>query len=528
MRRLRILAPLVVSLALSPQAASAGTLAIASERTVVFQALAGERNDVTLSIDTRLGIGEDEWLFPDVIVTVTDSANAVTAGAGCHAVSANTASCPAPLPWTDDGVRVVLELADTADEASTATANCSAADEDKMPSCDITVNGGEGNDTLVATHVRPLGADVLLAGGTGDDELDGDHGVVTGGQVVAAAVALEGGAGADTLRHGIASYRERTRSVFVTLNGKRDDGEPGEGDLAGAGVWGITGGSGADLLVGNAGANSFQPGAGDDIVRAGGGQDGVHHSFLPESDGDDRISGGEGDDDIATGGGADVIRAGPGEDSVWSGSGRDRVYGDRGRDLVLGSYGRDVIAGGPGRDYLDGGAGDDVLVGGPGRDALMGEGGADVLDGGGGDRDLANYRDSRGPITVTLDNWPGDGRAGENDNVRRSVEVVEGSMYNDRIVGNCRANALLGNDGRDVLAGRGGEDSLWGGFRADILRPGSGRDRVDGDDTIYARGDDDTIYARDGARDRLRGGGGRDRARVDRGLDQTSSIERLF
>ncbi len=73
MRRLCIFAPLVVSLALSPQAASAGTL-IASERTVEFQALAGEKNHVTLTIETPL-----DRSFFDVIVT--DSANPVTAGA---------------------------------------------------------------------------------------------------------------------------------------------------------------------------------------------------------------------------------------------------------------------------------------------------------------------------------------------------------------------------------------------------------------------------------------------------------------
>ncbi len=216
----------------------------------------------------------------------------------------------------------------------------------------------------------------------------------------------------------------------------------------------------------------------------------------------------------------DVPGSGP---TLDAGEGNDLVLGGNAGEGLRGGFGDDVVRGNGRGDGLSGGPGDDVLVGGPGNDWFDGDSlGADVLDGGAGDGDIAEYTYSPGSVVVTLDNRPGDGVAGENDNVRRTVEVVYGSMYPDRIVGNGRANDLLGNHGRDVLVGRGGDDFLWGGFHADILRPGSGRDGVDG-----YRGDD-TIYARDGARDRLHGGEGRDRARIDRGLDARKSIEGLF
>jgi Ca2+-binding RTX toxin-like protein len=253
-----------------------------------------------------------------------------------------------------------------------------------------------------------------------------------------------------------------------------------------------------------------------------------------------------------------IVFAGDGNDSVDASAVRPshayvtapKLYGGGGDDVLLGTEveyeefrewlvggaGDDVLRGGDrpealgscgfcyGND-LRGGPGDDRLVGGPGHDVLAGGAGADVLDGRGEPDawtpDWADYTDSPGPVVVTLDDRPGDGRAGENDHIR-NVESVFGSEFGDRLIGNAGPNIFFGHGDADVLHGRGGNDWLKGGIGRDILRAGRGRDTVEG-----WRGND-TIYARDGARDRLIGGDGRDRARIDRGRDRTRSIERLF
>ncbi len=214
--------------------------------------------------------------------------------------------------------------------------------------------------------------------------------------------------------------------------------------------------------------------------------------------------------------------------TLWGGEGKDLLLGsDDGCEALDGGPGNDVLRGrgsGPrpvcGPNFLRGRSGDDVLVGGPGRDDLRGGGGADMLDGRGG-LDTANYQASRGPVVVTLDDRPGDGRAREKDNVRSNVEAVVGSPYGDRLVGHARVNYLDGFHGDDVLYGRGGRDLLNGNVGEDILRPGRGRDKV------FAGPGNDTIYARDGASDHLYGDGNRDRARIDR-VDVVLDIERFF
>jgi hypothetical protein len=207
------------------------------------------------------------------------------------------------------------------------------------------------------------------------------------------------------------------------------------------------------------------------------------------------------------------------------------IDGGFGNDVIIGSDSGNWIDGGPGDDLLwgnggsnilDGGPGDDRLLGGPGRDLLVGREGDDIVSGGGGGVDKASYFASSGPVVVTLDDRPGDGQAGENDDVRSDVENLEGSRFEDRLVGSARPNVLEGINRSDVLVGLGGQDTLKGGAGHDTLRPGAGRD------SAYGHSGRDTFYARDGEQDRLRGGSGVDRAHIDPGLDVVSSIAAFF
>ena len=193
-------------------------------------------------------------------------------------------------------------------------------------------------------------------------------------------------------------------------------------------------------------------------------------------------------------------------------SARDLVAG--GADVVL--YGREgddrLEAGAAGRiahydrqqgtfPNLVGGPGDDVLIGGAGHDQLDGGQGADVFRGGPGS-DWVSYVVSPAAVTVSIDDRPGDGPPGENDNVTSDVEVVDGSPGDDVIVGSEGPDRLTGLGGSDSLDGRGGADVLTTDRGADRLVGGAGPDvfRVETfDDEFLETG----VDARDGERDRV-------------------------
>lgn len=178
--------------------------------------------------------------------------------------------------------------------------------------------------------------------------------------------------------------------------------------VAGMDAFVVNGHEGDDLIIGSHGDDTLNGGAGDDVIygRAG----------------NDVISGGEGNDELYGNAGADRIDGGLGD---------DYLDGGNGRDLLRGGQGNDVLLGGNGNDVLRGGEGEDLLVGGNGRDRMFGGADNDVLAGGNG-RDLL--------------------RGGSGDDI------------------------LLGENGADRLHGGSGNDILLGGLGRDMLRGGSGND----------------------------------------------------
>ena len=113
--------------------------------------------------------------------------------------------------------------------------------------------------------------------------------------------------------------------------------------------------------------------------------------------------------------------------------------------------------------------------------------GADVVSGGDG-IDEADYSLASPRVVVTLDDVPGDGVDGENDDVRSDVEDVFGTGGDDVLVGDADANQLSGGAGSDDLTGGGGFDALYGGDGVDLLRARDGNpERVDcGADNDFA------------------------------------------
>jgi hypothetical protein len=99
-------------------------------------------------------------------------------------------------------------------------------------------------------------------------------------------------------------------------------------------------------------------------------------------------------------------------------------------------------------------------------------------------------------VTVTLDDLPGDGPAGENDNIHSDVEDIVGTVGTDVITGGTGGNIIDGFDGNDVLSGGAGADLLRGGDDNDVITSRDGlAELVDcgsGDDTVIADDSDVT------------------------------------
>jgi len=124
-----------------------------------------------------------------------------------------------------------------------------------------------------------------------------------------------------------------------------------------------------------------------------------------------------------------------------------------------------VVYGGEGNDFIYTDKGDDQIYGGVGDDyALCGEEGNDYIDGGDG-RDtyaLGNYTGSGvhgGHVDLSAGIAYDDGTGGVDTLV--SIENVDGTRFDDLIIGDDGDNTFAGNGGNDTLYGMGGNDTFW-------------------------------------------------------------------
>jgi Ca2+-binding RTX toxin-like protein len=108
------------------------------------------------------------------------------------------------------------------------------------------------------------------------------------------------------------------------------------------------------------------------------------------------------------------------------------------------------------------------------------------------------------------------------------VEDLDGSPFDDVLVGDAHGNDIDGGNGSDALLGSDGVDRLLGGRGDDRLRGGAGADVLD-DSLRVAQGvfpdpGDDRLRGRDEvpANDTLHGGAGDDACSADPG-DRISS-----
>lgn len=391
-----------------------------------------------------------------------------------------------------------------------------------------TLIGGDGNDILHGGS----GTDVL-DGGAGDDSIVGFEGndVLEGGDGVDI---LEGGGGANTLLGGAGDdYILRGGAGNDLIDGGEgydhvryaDVGDESVPAFQGVQVnlaegIALDGWGGTDTLI----SIEHADGSALDDTLVGTRED----NFLYGLEGDDSIDGDAGDDYLDGGDGNDTMVGGPGTDTLFGRAGNDELRGGDGDDSVDGFEGDDRLIGGDGVDLLSGAAGNDVLEGGAGDDYILrGGSGDDSIDGGEGIDHLRyddDGSDEAGPITqgVVVDLAAGTAIDGwNNQDTLANIEHVDGTAFNDTIIGNSAGNDLFGGDGDDTLEGGDDDDLLDGGAGNDTLIGGAGNDRLwgrAGDDVLEGGEGNDELDGFEG-NDRLSGGPGEDLLYGDAGND---------
>jgi Ca2+-binding RTX toxin-like protein len=320
--------------------------------------------------------------------------------------------------------------------------------------------GGPGGQTLIGGN-----GECTLEGGPGNDLL------VSG----TSDDVLRGGPGFDTV-----NYESHTHGVRVSLDGRPNDGVPGEHDNVGTDE-AVVGGQGNDRIVGDAKANRLSGYLGNDVLVGGGGNDrldgGGAPTFPPgQPDGSDGLIGGPGIDTVVEHGKTGGLRL-----SI-DGAANDQVKGDPSQGVdnihadvenVVGGPDDDVITGSAAANRLDGGGGSDVLLGLVGNDSLVPGPGDDTVLGGPG-LDSVSFAGAKAGVTASLANGVATGNGSD---TMQEVERLVGSAKGDHLTGSNGPNLLRGGAGDDVLHGLGGNDTLEGEGGNDNLNGGPGVDR---------------------------------------------------
>jgi Ca2+-binding RTX toxin-like protein len=160
--------------------------------------------------------------------------------------------------------------------------------------------GGDGNDTMQGFE----GWDTLRGGAGNDSVSAGKEEPATN-----AADVVDGGPGFDRIPDVDADYnRGFDDDVSVTVDGRANDGEPGEGDNV-IGVEKLRVVADRATVVGSGAADDFFVEAHRSTISGLGGND-----RLVAYDGHDTIDGGDGNDYLEGGFGNDVLDGGPGVD----------------------------------------------------------------------------------------------------------------------------------------------------------------------------------------------------------------------
>jgi Ca2+-binding RTX toxin-like protein len=152
----------------------------------------------------------------------------------------------------------------------------------------------------------------------------------------------------------------------------------------------------------------------------------------------------------------------------------ENVWGSSFNDVLIGDdFHNNTLVGLGGNDILKGGGGSDTLEGDDGDDTLKGGGGADTLIGGSGN-DTADFSQATIGHTVSLTQGvssqflvDGDVPAWAIEGHLSGIENINGSAFQDVLIGDGGVNVLRGGGAQDLLDGRGGADVMYGGTDSD-------------------------------------------------------------
>ena len=252
------------------------------------------------------------------------------------------------------------------------------------------------------------------------------------------------------------------------------------------------------IFTGDNGDNVLAGGTGDDTLNGLGGND-----TLIGDAGADTLDGGDGNDILDGGLGTDTYIGGAGFDTVtyansaiavvmdnltgtvMAGTGGGSEYLSNSIERVIGSIFDDFLAatggalvtleGGPGNDTLSGDEQDDFLYGGDGNDLMLERYfpgvhmSNDSYDGGNG-IDTVSYGIASAAVNIDLRLTTAQNTGGDGIDTIVNVENINGTGFNDTLIGNSVGNALNGGPGNDTFTGGAGADTLTGGAGVDIFR----------------------------------------------------------
>ena len=253
------------------------------------------------------------WIVRDAGATVIPGPNCAAQGDAVACAAPASATGRPPLSY------VAFDLGDGDDRGRIAGSRFGSAE----------VDAGPGDDELLVTTGW-----VNAQMGPGDDRARGIGDDLLGGGLRRGGLSVFGGAGADAIDAGHhadvdALYFDKGRGVRVTLDGRANDGTPGEHDNVARRVRRVAGSSHDDVLD----------------ARAARGKVTLDGSF-----GDDRLFASPAGGGLEGQQGDDVLRGGPGPDGLSGADGDDRLSGGAGDDVLGGDAGRNVLTGGRGHD----------------------------------------------------------------------------------------------------------------------------------------------------------------------------------
>jgi len=345
-----------------------------------------------------------------------------------------------------DGNLASSDRADYANNSSTQAINVNLATGvafDGLGGTDTLIDidqvyGGAGNDTIIGSN-----ANETFDGGSGSDT-------------------ITGGGGSDTV-----SYRQSTAGVIVNL---------GSGNITvDATSFSITGMVGSKTVV----ASTAIDGKGDaDTLTGINSAEGSDYSdYLRGTDSvtsRSSLAGNAGSNFLVGGAGASIANyhATP---LSFGGINASLAPNSSGVVTVQNKFGGiDTLINIKG---LSGTNSNDTLTGGTSDDQLRGNGGSDTLDGGAGS-DWAVYVVDPSAVYVNLaagtakDGWNGLGgllALGGTDKLI-NIENIEGSQYNDYLIGSSGDNLIKGRLGDDLIDGGAGNDTaVYQGARAEYV-----------------------------------------------------------